>query len=519
MSNPLKNAPVAVKVALAPVIAMLCLAAVASLGLWSTHELTGSLRHLHANTLPALGKMADLQHRLTVAFATTNQSMAWTGAEFPQARIDALDKSVTSEMAALETLIKGEAEKPGLSDASRSQLQAIQTKFAVFKRSTLDAMDMKSTGLPTAATFIQATEDSYSAVDKEIAALAKSVRAAAGVDVQRSAGTAQANGWGIGIGGLLALLLSGAASAWCARLIVGPLRQARSAAGAVAEGDLSTRQIHASTDETGDVLAALQAVSQQLGEVVLDVRSAAAQVDSASAEIAQGNADLSNRTEQQAARLQQTAASMDQLSEGVRLNAENAQRADQLAREASRVAEEGGRAVGDVVQTMDELNTQSRRISEIIGVIDGIAFQTNILALNAAVEAARAGEQGRGFAVVASEVRSLAGRSSEASKEIRSLIGTSVASTEAGTTRVQAAGETMQRIAESITRATAVMGEIAAASRQQASDITQINASVGDMDRSTQQNAALVEQAAAAAESLQHQSQRLMQLLGRFRTA
>ncbi|MFT3818636.1 MAG: methyl-accepting chemotaxis protein [Rubrivivax sp.] len=516
--NPLKNASIAVKIAAAPLMTMLCLVAVATLGLWTARELSASLQSLQTRTLPTLATSADLQRRLGAAYASTNQSLAWTGAEFPAARIDKLDQALTRELTALGELITQQAALPDHDDAARQQLKGIADAYTAFRRAALDALDMKSTGLSTAATFIQAVEDSYRTLDARLDAFGAAQRQAGGERVQHSVHAAEAKVWGIAVGALAALLLAGATSWWCARLIVRPLRDAQRVAAAVAEGDLTTVEVAAPSDETGRVLAALRAVSMQLGGVVTDVRTAAGQVDVASAEIAQGNADLSNRTEQQAARLQQTAASVSQLRDGVRLNAENAQRADALAREASQVAEDGGRAVGDVVRTMDELNTQSRRISEIIGVIDGIAFQTNILALNAAVEAARAGEQGRGFAVVASEVRSLAGRSGAAAKEIRSLIGTSVECTEAGTTRVQAAGATMQRIAESIARATTVMGEIAAASRQQAEEITQIDVSVGEMDRSTQQNAALVEQAAAAAGSLQQQSQRLMQLLGRFRT-
>jgi methyl-accepting chemotaxis protein len=324
---------------------------------------------------------------------------------------------------------------------------------------------------------------------------------------------------GIAIATGVALLLSALAVWWCSRLIVGPLRSAQQLASAMAVGNLSLRSTGAARDETGRMQSALDQVSVQLGELVREVRGTAQQVEVASAEIAQGNLDLSGRTELQASRLQEAVGSIEQLSTSVRHNAQSAELADTLVREASQVTQEGGQAVGEVVRTMDELNTQSRRISEIIGVIDGIAFQTNILALNAAVEAARAGEQGRGFAVVASEVRTLAQRSSTAAREIRSLISTSVQCTEAGTVKVQAAGQTMQRIVEVITRVSAVTGEIASAGRAQAQDLSQINSAVAEMDHSTQQNAALVEQAAAATESLKSQSQRLVQLLDRFQTA
>lgn len=272
---------------------------------------------------------------------------------------------------------------------------------------------------------------------------------------------------------------------------------------AVADGDLRLSDVAAATgDETMQVLTALAEVSRQLGGIVSEVRSAAAQVDSASSEIAQGNVDLSACTEQQAVRLQQVAVSIEQITASGRHNAEQAHEAheaDGLALDASQAAEDGALAVAEVVRTMDELNVQSTRISEITGLIDVFAFQTNILALDAAVEAARAGEQRRGFAVVASEVRNLAGRSSAAAKEICSLISASVESTQGGNQRAKAAGAKMTQIASAISRATAVMGEIAAASGHQADDIAQVNRSVGQIDQSTQQNAVLVEQAAAAA--------------------
>jgi methyl-accepting chemotaxis protein len=315
----------------------------------------------------------------------------------------------------------------------------------------------------------------------------------------------------------LALMTAAAVSWWCARLIALPLKSAVGLAASVADGDLRRRIGVASADETGRVLRALEHVAVQLGALVAQVRGTAEQVDVASGEIAQGNADLSSRTEQQAARLQETAASIEQLTASLRQAAESATEADRLAQQARQVATEGGQVVANVISTMEQLNQQSQRIREIIGTIDGIAFQTNILALNAAVEAARAGDQGRGFAVVAGEVRTLAQRSADSAREIRALISTSVEYTQAGTASVQAAGETMTRIVESIGRTSHVMGEVAAASREQAAGIAQVNAAVSEMDRSTQQNAALVEQASAATESLRSTSKRLVSLLERFR--
>ena len=274
---------------------------------------------------------------------------------------------------------------------------------------------------------------------------------------------------------------------------------------AVAKGDL-TVIIPLRPGDSSSLMAALAGMRDSLSRVVSDVRSNAEGVATASAEIAQGNNDLSARTEQQASALEETAASMEELSATVKQNADSARQANQLASSASTVAVQGGEVVGQVVETMKGINESSRKISEIISVIDGIAFQTNILALNAAVEAARAGEQGRGFAVVATEVRSLAGRSADAAKEIKSLINASVERVEQGTALVDKAGETMTEVVTSIRRVTDIMGEISAASNEQAAGVAQVGEAVAQMDRATQQNAALVEQMAAAASSLKTQA-------------
>jgi methyl-accepting chemotaxis protein len=260
----------------------------------------------------------------------------------------------------------------------------------------------------------------------------------------------------------------------------------------------------------------MEAMTQSLVSVVSNVRQGSEGVATASAEIAQGNNDLSARTEQQASALEQTAASMEELGSTVRQNADSARTANQLAVSASTIAVEGGNVVGQVVETMRDINTSSRKISDIIQVIDGIAFQTNILALNAAVEAARAGEQGRGFAVVASEVRSLAGRSADAAKEIKSLIVASVERVEHGTALVDRAGTTMTEVVNSIKRVTDIVGEISAASNEQALGVAQVGEAVTQMDQTTQQNAALVEEMAAAASSLKSQAQELVQTVAVF---
>jgi len=298
-----------------------------------------------------------------------------------------------------------------------------------------------------------------------------------------------------------------------------PLKRAVAIANSVAGGNLSQNIRTDGTNEVSDLLRALAAMQEGLVNVVSSVRRGSEGVASACSEIAQGNHDLSTRTEHQASTLEETSASMEELSEAVKHNAESARQANQLAMGASNVAVQGGEVVGQVVSTMKGINDASRKISDIIGVIDGIAFQTNILALNAAVEAARAGEQGRGFAVVASEVRSLAGRSAEAAKEIKTLINDSVQRVELGTTLVDKAGATMAEVVASIQRVTDIMGEISAASSEQSAGVSQIGQAVNQMDHVTQQNAALVEEMAASASSLQSQAEDLVQSVAVFSLA
>ncbi|RVU46638.1 HAMP domain-containing protein [Rubrivivax rivuli] len=294
---------------------------------------------------------------------------------------------------------------------------------------------------------------------------------------------------------------------------------ATQAVGRVAEGDLTGAIAVDGADEIGRLLAGLQRMQNQLVQVVGSVRGNAESVATASSEIAQGNADLSQRTEEQASSLQQTAASMEQLSTTVQQNADNARQANQLAAGASTVARQGGEVVGQVVETMRGIEDSSRRIAEIVGTIDGIAFQTNILALNAAVEAARAGEQGRGFAVVAGEVRVLSQRSAEAAREIKSLIDTSVERVGQGTQLVAQAGERMEDIVTAVQRVSDVVAEITSASSEQAQGVAQVGQAVSQMDQVTQQNAALVEQGAAAADSLRQQAQQLVSAVASFRLA
>jgi methyl-accepting chemotaxis protein-2 (aspartate sensor receptor) len=301
------------------------------------------------------------------------------------------------------------------------------------------------------------------------------------------------------------------------RVVLRPLRAVSDSFDKIAAGDLTVRVEVESTNEIGTLMAAVKRMQESLARTVTTVRRGVDEINVGSREISAGNTDLSSRTEEQAASLEETAASMEELASTVKQNADNARQANQLAASASDVAERGGSAVSEVVNTMQEISASSRKISEIVSVIDGIAFQTNILALNAAVEAARAGEQGKGFAVVAGEVRSLAQRSAQAAKEIKGLIEDSVTKVGAGSQQVERAGATMQEIVASVKRVTDIMGEISAASEEQSSGIDQVNRAVSQMDEVTQQNAALVEEAAAAAGSLQEQAQRLAEAVAVFK--
>ena len=351
-----------------------------------------------------------------------------------------------------------------------------------------------------------------SRIDGQIAAQSAQMRAAAGAAIRRAHDTSVLIiALGV-VGGVLSL-----ATAWfISSGIVRPLRHAVKVARKVAGGDLSGNIRVESADEVGQLLQALKEMNASLITIVGEVRGGTQDIAGASQDIAAGNLDLSQRTQAQASSLEQTAASMEELTGTVKQNADNARQANQLAQSAADVAGKGGKVVAEVVDTMSSINASSKKIVDIIGVIDAIAFQTNILALNAAVEAARAGEQGRGFAVVAAEVRTLAQRSAGAAREIKQLIGDSVERVDAGARLVDTAGATMRDIVASVHRVTDIMGEISMASGEQLSGIEQVNAAIVQMEHVTQQNAALVEQASTAAASMQQRAQQLSGTVGIF---
>jgi len=426
------------------------------------------------------------------------------------------DKRALAKIDSLEQISTKYARIGNLSESERKALDNVNTSIVAYRFAIDQAVEWKSSG---------ATGQD---IDQNIEGAAGPLKQA--FDELTAAANSQTDGAADALAQLmersemialaltLVAILIGAALAWyIARGIVRPLREAVQVAEKVSEGDLTGTIMVRSDDETGRLLQALKVMNENLGRIIGEVRSGATLINSASQQIAAGNSDLSMRTEEQASSLEETAASMAELTDNVTQNANNARQANSLAASASEVADRGGAVVAQVVDTMTSINDSAKKIVDIIAVIDGIAFQTNILALNAAVEAARAGEQGRGFAVVASEVRVLAQRSAAAAKEIKGLIVNSVEKVESGGKLVQQAGATMDEIVDSIKRVTAIMTEIMSASEEQSAGIGEMNKAVATLDQVAQQNAALVEEAAAATQSMQDQAARLAQAVSVFK--
>ncbi|MDP4076322.1 methyl-accepting chemotaxis protein [Acidovorax sp. A1169] len=390
---------------------------------------------------------------------------------------------------------------------ARNAYRVKRTELVKLKESGQDVFEQTDTALaPLFTQYSQVLSQLTKTLDDEVTATLK-----------ETTQSAQQGIWWVGGGTLLAILAGVFLAYWTTRSITVPVQQAVDVTAAIAAGDLATHIPSGFKDEPGRLLTELAYMRSKLAEIVANVRQSAENVSTASAEISQGNHDLSARTERQASALEETAASMEELGATVKQNSDSAQAANTLAMTANTVAVQGGEVVAQVVQTMKGINDSSQKISDIISVIDGIAFQTNILALNAAVEAARAGEQGRGFAVVASEVRSLAGRSAEAAKEIKQLISASVTRVEQGSALVDKAGVTMTEVVNAIRRVTEIVREISTASAEQSEGVGQVGEAVMQMDQTTQQNAALVEEMAAAANSMKNQAQELVETVAVFR--
>jgi methyl-accepting chemotaxis protein-1 (serine sensor receptor) len=486
---------------------------VAGVGLYGTHQSNQSLRTVYEDRTVAIDQLAEinfllLSNQLVLGESLVELADASKNADRIGANIllinNLLDDYQRKTLSEQESVLS----KKFILDYVRYRQDGTSLAVAALRDSNFErARQLVTQTMPPL--FIPVREG-VAALSKLQMSLAKSEYESAQSHFQ----SLRAVSIGVSVAGVLFALLFGLA---LMRGISRALKTALAATNAVTDGDLSRPIPLHGNDEISALLASLSSMQNGLSGIVAQVRLGTDNIATASAEIAAGNQDLSSRTEQQASSLEETAASMEELTSTVKQNAENAQQANQLAATASNAALRGGSVVAQVVDTMSAINASSRKIVDIIGVIDGIAFQTNILALNAAVEAARAGEQGRGFAVVAAEVRSLAQRSAAAAKEIKTLIGASVESVEEGGRQVVEAGQTMNEIVDSAKRVTDIMAEISAASQEQNTGIAQVNQAISQMDQVTQQNAALVEQAAAAAAALQSQAEELLQVVSIFK--
>jgi methyl-accepting chemotaxis protein len=462
--------------------------------------------------------MAAAQQQMAEVHAGVYRTVALVDS-LDEAKVKAVRAEFANQLAGVQRTVDSLADNAAFDAKVQAEIKAAAVVVGTYAKQADAAINFAQMDANTGIGAMQRAEVTFKQLIKDSGAIAAEIEATSHDAVEQSRARGRSISWTLA---LVSLLVGAAAVllAWrMQKKIVADLARAAQVAHAVAEGNLAVDASTDSQDEVGDLLRAMGSMASQLNQSIATVRESSESIRLASAEIATGNQDLSQRTEQAASNLQRASGSTEQLNHTVRQSADAAHQAFSLAASASAVAARGGQVVGEVVSTMEEINISARKIFDIISVIDGIAFQTNILALNAAVEAARAGEQGRGFAVVASEVRSLAGRSAEAAKEIKSLIGASVGKVDSGSRLVASAGETMAEIVSSVQRVSDIIGEISAAATVQSEGIGEVNVAVSELDQMTQQNAALVEQSAAAAESLREQAQRLAQVVSAFRLA
>jgi methyl-accepting chemotaxis protein len=517
--NTLKNLSVGRRLSLAFGLLLVLLLAMAGVGAMLAKSINGYAEFYPENVLPSLRVIHQLDEELSDARRFEQQYILTDDDKERKSLAERMAKArsdITQRLKDYGPLVADEQDGALLKQVSEGAAAYLAVQDKVIKASDASAADPTQGTVARELTFGPARA-AFRPVRDNVGKWWDYNEKLAQAATDAAAATYTRVLWTFAIASLVGLLVGAGAALVITRSITGPVLKASEAVRAVAAGDL-TQRLHAdSRDELGQLLGNLDEMTQNLARMVSGVRQGCDQINVAAAEIAQGNADLSSRTESQASSLQQTAASVEQMAAQIKANADNARQADQLANHASEVAGAGGTAVGEVVTTMDAISGSSRKINDIIGTIDGIAFQTNILALNAAVEAARAGEQGRGFAVVAGEVRLLAQRSAEAAKEIKSLIGDSVSKVESGSAQVLAARETIGQMVNEVRKVTDLVGEITVSSREQSEGVAQINVAVSQLDQATQQNAALVEQTAAAAESMRVQTTKLTEAVAVFR--
>jgi methyl-accepting chemotaxis protein len=518
MGRWLDNLNLNTKLMLAPALCLLMLCAATAGALWGFAQQRAALLGVVEQRLPAYAFAARMESGLRDMNAQINMSLGYEAMGYGAKAVEAIDEALAKNAIGLKKALE-ERQAQVRDEEELASLKTLAGAFTKYDKAVKDTLDMKSSGAAIASTFLTTAQKEYQALLAETSRLSQAKLDGAGEDVAAASAAATRAQAGIGAAAVAALALGVALSLLLSRGLVQRTARLSDSVAALAEGDLTRSVVAQGRDEVGRLMADVERVRLRLAESMHAVHQASESVRVAAGEIAAGNQDLSQRTEHQASNLQQTAASMEQLTTTVRQNADAARQANQLAAGASAVAAKGGQVVGEVVTTMDQIAGSSRKIADIIGTIDGIAFQTNILALNAAVEAARAGEQGRGFAVVAGEVRSLAQRSAEAAREIKALIGASVERVETGSRLVADAGQTMQDIVSQVQRVSALIGEIDGATQAQTGGIADVSQAVTTLDEVTQQNAALVEESAAAAESLRQQSVKLVEAVSVFRLA
>jgi methyl-accepting chemotaxis protein len=502
------------KMLLGPAVAIMLMGVVVAISFVAMRQQRLAQDELSIRCLPVRAAVSGIESRISTARGDVYRLFTVLS-NFDAKRVQQERAALRSRLAA----IGNDLNNPDL----RQSEQVVQllarsvTEIASYAKKADDAIDLGSGDVNIGIASMMTADDQYATVIKTLDQVGALVNDRADTVARQAQRITMMSQLLMGISLAVAICAAIVVAVLSARATARNLRGTSDVAGKLADGDLDVRFAIDTRDELGELAHSLDRMREAFAKMIGDIRKTSESVSVASSEIAQGNADLSTRTEQQAGSLQQTAASMEQLSATVKNNANTARQANQLAASASQVAARGGEAVGRVVSTMTEIQASSRKIAEIIGVIDGIAFQTNILALNAAVEAARAGEQGRGFAVVAGEVRNLAQRSAQAAREIKQLISDSVQKVDSGSRQVTEAGQTMRDIVDQVKRVADLIGEITSATLEQDSGIGQVNTAVNELDQMTQQNAALVEQSAAAAESLKMQATRLAQAVAIFK--